>query len=450
VTLGLSWIGVLAASIVFVRRHLLPLLACLLPRPTPPPHDDGVCKVQCMVGAQDRSNHARPYLSWIASFLLFTSCRTPVKQDRSLEQRGVIGWQELLRSPSTTLQALRRFLDDLNAEFVRLSPLAAAAWEKTLWLFAVEAITSKHLEALRLLFFERGVRRDHLGSTASGLLVHALGTKSVELANMVVNHVEDVMDKQRCLLLAVDLDFWTVMNTLIGRHHADWRAEDGDGHTPICRAAMAGRSHALDFLFGQYMEDGLGEVVLERPCMHDAYPLLFHAIEAGGMSTVVKFLADFKPRGPHTVQSMTVLRRVQEGGPLIPVQAHHLAARLGHFDVLCDLIREGGLDPTAPTAEGLLTPLHLACLAPEPSFFPLKSAMAEFLLEQGASPLARDSLGRTPLDLAEARGRRMMLAAMKKHAGLALPATAPRASPTSALLVRVRGMDGRMDGWVDG
>lgn len=101
------------------------------------------------------------------------------------------------------------------------------------------------------------------------------------------------------------------------------------------------------------------------------------------------------------------MRSVEEGGPLLPFQYHHLAAFACADLAVCELCKEKGFD-ASEGLEGGLSLLHLACLSPtatqENEAKHLLSTVRVLVLQLGLAVDAVDDKGRTPLDLAAARG----------------------------------------------
>lgn len=78
------------------------------------------------------------------------------------------------------------------------------------------------------------------------------------------------------------------------------------------------------------------------------------------------------------------------------MSALHYAAKEGLVEALRELL-DGGCDPNVTTQFDIVTPLHFACLHPDPT---LAMEMATYLLQWGVDPDARDHCQRTPLIIA--------------------------------------------------
>ncbi|KAF9630940.1 putative ankyrin repeat protein [Lasiodiplodia theobromae] len=99
----------------------------------------------------------------------------------------------------------------------------------------------------------------------------------------------------------------------------------------------------------------------------------------------------------------------------------HLAASMGHLDVIDTLITRGGANPNLTVSEGR-TPLHLA----DEDAVPL-------LLSLGADPLARNAEGQLPLHCAAAAGHLKAVLLYLQHRSPPHPRN-PRDHPTSSII----------------
>jgi hypothetical protein len=355
-----------------------------------------------------------------------------------------------------------------------------AKWdEPTLQLLAWLAVSAGHLEAVRFLVHEKGLKQDagpNMTVLAAvvcpqlvpwGLLGHAIGEEHEAMAELLAEGLESVAGKDDCLGQAVLCGYADVARLLIQRHGAKWHVAYGqDGHKLICGAATWGHHDVLKVLFEEYRRRGLGSVVLERPCRAGekkaGYPLLFHAIHNGDHVETVACLVDELGADPQSVMSFELeIKGLAEGNKRMvdAVPFLHAAALACRLETLRYLIRQKGLDANSTMAKSDLTPLHFACMAqrvkPGEEEAEELLPVVRFLVEEGgALPGARDSLGQTPADQALQHGFQAV------HAYLSsLPSSGPApSSPSPAPVVASAGravlyIDGHggvwLNGWVD-
>jgi ankyrin repeat protein len=187
---------------------------------------------------------------------------------------------------------------------------------------------------------------------------------------------------------------------------ADLEARGPDGETPLQAASHMGRKDIAEHLLAsgakldpygaallgmrQELEGFLGEDpgLLQRPGVHQAFPVLFMAMTGGHVELSRWLIEQGAP--------------VSEKTPLI-----HAAAGSGDPE-LVRMLLERGVTPRIGGFKGL-SPLHIAARAGH-------AEVARLLLEAGADPARQDEAGKTPLDLAREGGHQSLAGLLERSA----------------------------------
>lgn len=194
---------------------------------------------------------------------------------------------------------------------------------------------------------------------------------------------------------------------LLNEDPAGVEAQGPDGETPLQAASHMGRKDIAEHLLArgakldpygaallgmrQELEGFLGEDpgLLQRPGVHQAFPVLFMAMTGGHVELSRWLIEKGAP--------------VPEKTPLI-----HAAAGSGDPE-LVRMLLERGVTPRIGGFKGL-SPLHIAARAGH-------AEVARLLLEAGADPAQMDEAGKTPFDLAREGGHQSVAALFERTAG---------------------------------